>query len=189
MTHITTQDGTQIYYKDWGPKTAQPIVFHHGWPLSADDWDSADDVLPRRRLPGDRARPPRPRPVDPDRRRQRHGHLCRRRRRAGDRAWPDQCDPCRPFDRRRRSHALRRPARQGPGRQGGADRRGSAGHGQEGIEPGRDADRGVRRLPRRAGRQPRPVLPRYPDGPVLRLQPAGREVSARASSAIGGGRA
>ncbi|WP_037076459.1 alpha/beta fold hydrolase [Neorhizobium vignae] len=36
---ITTQDGTQIFYKDWGSKDAQPIVFHHGWPLSADDWD------------------------------------------------------------------------------------------------------------------------------------------------------
>jgi len=34
-----TKDGTVIYYKDWGPKSAQPIVFHHGWPLSADDWD------------------------------------------------------------------------------------------------------------------------------------------------------
>jgi non-heme chloroperoxidase len=37
---ITTQDGTQIFYKDWGPKDAQAIVFHHGWPLSADDWDA-----------------------------------------------------------------------------------------------------------------------------------------------------
>jgi non-heme chloroperoxidase len=35
-----TKDGTEIYFRDWGPKTAQPIVFHHGWPLSADDWDS-----------------------------------------------------------------------------------------------------------------------------------------------------
>jgi non-heme chloroperoxidase len=35
---ITTRDGTQIYYKDWG--SGQPIVFHHGWPLSADDWDT-----------------------------------------------------------------------------------------------------------------------------------------------------
>src|SRR3954469_2084843 len=34
---VTTQDGTQIYYKDWGQ--GQPIVFSHGWPLSADDWD------------------------------------------------------------------------------------------------------------------------------------------------------
>ena len=40
MPTITTRDGTQIYYKDWGPKSAQPIVFHHGWPLSADDWDA-----------------------------------------------------------------------------------------------------------------------------------------------------
>ncbi|HTZ57658.1 MAG TPA: alpha/beta hydrolase [Acidobacteriaceae bacterium] len=40
MPTITTKDGTQIYYKDWGPKSAQPIVFHHGWPLSADDWDN-----------------------------------------------------------------------------------------------------------------------------------------------------
>jgi non-heme chloroperoxidase len=38
MTTITAQDGTQIYYKDWGQ--GQPIVFHHGWPLSADDWDA-----------------------------------------------------------------------------------------------------------------------------------------------------
>lgn len=40
MTTITTQDGTRIFYKDWGSKEAQPIVFHHGWPLSADDWDN-----------------------------------------------------------------------------------------------------------------------------------------------------
>jgi non-heme chloroperoxidase len=37
---FTTTDGAQIFFKDWGPKTAQPIVFHHGWPLSADDWDA-----------------------------------------------------------------------------------------------------------------------------------------------------
>jgi non-heme chloroperoxidase len=40
MATITTQDGTSIFYKDWGSKEAQPIVFHHGWPLSADDWDN-----------------------------------------------------------------------------------------------------------------------------------------------------
>ena len=38
MPAITTKDGTQIYYKDWG--TGQPIVFSHGWPLTADDWDA-----------------------------------------------------------------------------------------------------------------------------------------------------
>ena len=40
MAFVTTQDGVNIYFKDWGPKEAQPIVFHHGWPLSADDWDN-----------------------------------------------------------------------------------------------------------------------------------------------------
>lgn len=40
MSTITTNDGTEIFYKDWGPKDAQAIVFHHGWPLSADDWDN-----------------------------------------------------------------------------------------------------------------------------------------------------
>jgi len=40
MSTITTRDGTRIYYKDWGSRDAQPIVFHHGWPLSADDWDN-----------------------------------------------------------------------------------------------------------------------------------------------------
>jgi non-heme chloroperoxidase len=38
--YVTTKDGVQIFYKDWGPKDAQPIVFHHGWPLSSDDWDN-----------------------------------------------------------------------------------------------------------------------------------------------------
>ena len=40
MTMMTMQDGTKIFCKDWGPKEAQPIMFHHGWPLSADDWDN-----------------------------------------------------------------------------------------------------------------------------------------------------
>jgi non-heme chloroperoxidase len=40
MSTITTKDGVTIFYKDWGPRNAQPIVFHHGWPLSADDWDT-----------------------------------------------------------------------------------------------------------------------------------------------------
>jgi non-heme chloroperoxidase len=40
MSTITVKDGTTIYYKDWGPRGAQPLVFHHGWPLSGDDWDT-----------------------------------------------------------------------------------------------------------------------------------------------------
>lgn len=40
MGYVTTKDGVEIFFKDWGPKDAQPIVFHHGWPLSSDDWDA-----------------------------------------------------------------------------------------------------------------------------------------------------
>ncbi|MFE0355903.1 alpha/beta fold hydrolase [Streptomyces nigra] len=40
MGTVTTDDGTTIFYKDWGPRDGEPIVFHHGWPLSADDWDN-----------------------------------------------------------------------------------------------------------------------------------------------------
>ena len=40
MSFITIKDGTEIFYKDWGPRDAPTIVFHHGWPLSSDDWDN-----------------------------------------------------------------------------------------------------------------------------------------------------
>ncbi|MFC7400592.1 alpha/beta fold hydrolase [Chelatococcus sp. GCM10030263] len=40
MPTITTKDGVEIFFKDWGPKDAKPIMFHHGWPLSSDDWDA-----------------------------------------------------------------------------------------------------------------------------------------------------
>ncbi|MBY5768656.1 alpha/beta fold hydrolase [Rhizobium leguminosarum bv. viciae] len=40
MSTVTTKDGVEIFYKDWGPKSAQPIMFHHGWPLCSDDWDA-----------------------------------------------------------------------------------------------------------------------------------------------------
>ena len=40
MSTITTDDGVEIFYKDWGPRNGQSIVFHHGWPLCGDDWDT-----------------------------------------------------------------------------------------------------------------------------------------------------
>lgn len=40
MSTVTTRDGIEIFYKDWGPKAGQVIVFHHGWPLTSDDWDN-----------------------------------------------------------------------------------------------------------------------------------------------------
>lgn len=40
MPYVTTPDDAEIFYKDWGPRDAQPVMFHHGWPLSSDDWDA-----------------------------------------------------------------------------------------------------------------------------------------------------
>ena len=40
MSTLVTKDGTEIFYKDWGDKSATPVVFSHGWPLTADDWDN-----------------------------------------------------------------------------------------------------------------------------------------------------
>ncbi|CAL9644933.1 Putative aminoacrylate hydrolase RutD [Streptomyces sp. enrichment culture] len=46
MPFVTAGDGTEIFYKDWG--TGRPVMFHHGWPLSADDWDAQMLFLVRR---------------------------------------------------------------------------------------------------------------------------------------------
>ena len=40
MGYVTTDDGVEIFYKDWGPRDAEVLFFHHGWPLSSDDWDA-----------------------------------------------------------------------------------------------------------------------------------------------------
>ena len=104
---FTLKDGTQIYYKDWG--SGQPIVFSHGWPLDADDWDAQMLFFSSQRLSRHRARPARPRPLDADR--------------GTATTWtptpttspqlveaprPARRDARRPFDRRRRGRALRR---------------------------------------------------------------------------------
>lgn len=48
MSMITTKDGVDIFDEDWG--TGRPIVFSHGWPLSADDWDAQMLFLPQQGL-------------------------------------------------------------------------------------------------------------------------------------------
>ena len=40
MPYITTKDGTEIYYKDWGNKSGKTITFSHGWPLNSDNWEN-----------------------------------------------------------------------------------------------------------------------------------------------------
>ena len=172
---ITTRDGTTIYYKDWGQ--GQPIVFHHGWPLCADDWDSQMLFF----LEGYRV-------IAHDRR----GHGRSTQTATGndmDTYAADVDSLVEHLDLRDAIHvghstgggevarrlcgSLSAKGRAGLA-EGGAAEFGAAGHGQERQEPRRDADRGVRRLPRRDG-EPRPVLPGCRLRPVLRFQPTGRD--------------
>ena len=150
-----------------------------------------DAVLPAQGLSRHRARPARPWPFDADGDRQRDGHLRRRRRRARRARWTCRnADPRRPLDRRRRGRALCRAARQGPRRQGGADRRGAADHGEDRTSnPGGlpiEVFDGFRAAARR---QPRAVLPRCRRAARSTASTARARRSRRASSTTGGARA
>ena len=143
MSTITTKDGTEIYYKDWGPKSAQPIVFHHGWPLSADDWDTQMLYFVSKGY----------RVVAHDRR----GHGRSAQVSDGhdmDHYAADAAAVVEHLDLRNTVHIghstgggelTRYVARHGKGRvaKRGADRCGAADHGEVRQEPRRTADRGV----------------------------------------------
>ena len=185
MSTITTKDGTEIYYKDWG--TGQPLFFHHGWPLSADDWDAQMMFFLERGY----------RVIAHDRR----GHGRSTQTVTGNEMDTYAADvdelvakadsagrhSHRPFDRRRRSGPLRGSIRQRAGLQGRADQFGSAHHGQVRQESGRNADRGLRSDSRGHRQQSSPVLPGH-HASVLRLQPAGsRHLSRRSGQLVASG--
>ena len=178
MSTITTKDGVTIFYKDWGPNNAQPIVFHHGWPLSADDWDTQMLYFLGKGY----------RVVAHDRR----GHGRSGQVSDGhdmDHYAADAAAVVEHLGLRDAIHighstgggeadALRRAPWQGPCRQAGAHRRRAAAHAEDGGQSGRLAHRGLRRPPATARRQPGPVLPGIRERSFLRLQPAGREAVA-----------
>ena len=146
MPFVTTQDGTEIFYKDWG--SGQPIMFHHGWPLSSDDWDAQMMFFLQHGY----------RVIAHDRR----GHGRSTQTADGhdmDTYAADAAAVVEHLDLRDAVHVghstgggevARYVARHGsrPRGQGGADRRGAAADAEDRRQPRRPADRGVRRLPR-----------------------------------------
>ena len=153
----------------------RPIVFHHGWPLSSDDWDAQMLFFLHQGF----------RVIAHDRRghglssQTWHGNdmdtyaddmaqlVCRARS-------AERCSRG-PFNGWRRGGTVCCPAWPGTCGEGGIDRRGAADHGQECNQPRRLADRGIRQLPRRLGGQPRAILPRCSVGALLRLQQVRRQ--------------
>jgi pimeloyl-ACP methyl ester carboxylesterase len=140
MNTITNKDGVQIFYKDWGQ--GQPIVFHHGWPLSSDDWDAQMLFFLQQGY----------RVVGIDRR----GHGRSSQMSGGHDMDYYAADAAAVVDHlnlrdaihvghywRRRGRALCRAARQGPRCQGGADVCGATAHAEDAEKPGWDANRGI----------------------------------------------
>ena len=141
MPYVTVKDGAQIFYKDWGPKGAQPILFSHGWPLSSDDWDKQMVFF------GDKGY----RVIAHDRRS--HGRSTQTWDGNNMDQYADDLAELinaldlaklgddRPFHGRWRSRALSRPSRHEARVEGCAARRGAAFDAEDGRQSGRHADR------------------------------------------------
>ena len=188
---IVTADGVEIFYKDWGPKDAQPIMFHHGWPLSSDDWDTQMLFFLQNGF----------RVVAHDRRG--HGRSAQvsdghdMDHYAADAfAVVEPLDlqerrPYRPFDRRRRGRALRRSAWRavGPRRQGRPGR----GHSAADAQDRRQSRAGCRSRSSTASARASPTIARSsiatsPPVPSTASTARARR-PIRASSTTGGARA
>ena len=187
MSTITTKDGTEIYYKDWG--SGPPVVFSHGWPLSADAWEAQMFFLASNGY----------RCIAHDRRG--HGRSSQPWNGNDMDTYADDLAQLfealdlkgavddRPLDGRRRGRALHRTPRHEARREGGADGRGAADHGEDGGQSRRAADRGLRRLPHGLPRRPLAVLPRRRRAARSSASTAPAPRSRRASSTRGGCRA
>ncbi|MDF5938741.1 alpha/beta hydrolase [Pseudomonas aeruginosa] len=171
MGYVTTKDGVELFYKDWGPRDAQVIYFHHGWPPEFRRLGCADAVSFL--AEGFRV-------VAHDRRG--HGRSSRLDGHDMDHYADDVAavverlgvrgDPCRPFHRRRRGRPLHRPLSRRPGAEGGDHQRGTAADGEDRGQSGRPAEERLRRSPGAARGQSRAVLPGHSRRPVLWLQPS-----------------
>ena len=186
MSTITTKDGVEIFYKDWGK--GQPIVFSHGWPLSADDWDTQMLFFLKhgyRVIAHDRRGHGRSTQVS-------DGHDM-------DHYADDLAALTAHLDLKNAIHVGHSTGggevahylgRHGESRVAKAVliECGAADHGEDAGQSGRPADRGVRRLAQGARRQPRAVLSRFRERSLLWLQPAGRKANSRRLFRTGGGR-
>ena len=181
MSTITTSDGTEIYYKDWGEGPA--VTLSHGWPLSADAWDGQMLFLAQHGFRCHRTRPARPRPFQPAVGRQRHEHLRRRPRRGHRDARPPRRHGRRPLDRRWRGRALHRAARNGTRREGRADLGRPAGLVKSDANPEGLPVEAFDGFAGRHVQRPVAVLP-GPREPVLRRQPARLEGVARSARPV-----
>src|SRR5271156_405170 len=137
MGTITTADGTEIFYKDWG--SGQPIVFSHGWPLSSDDWDTQLMFFllhGYRVVAHDRRGHGRSTQTSDGHDMDHYADACRADLASGS----ARCDTRGSLDGRRRSCALHRPTGRGSRREGRPDQLRSPDHGADRREPRRPAE-------------------------------------------------
>ncbi|GAA0003404.1 hypothetical protein BRDID11002_34050 [Bradyrhizobium diazoefficiens] len=187
MPTITTKDGVEIFFKDWG--AGQPIVFSHGWPLSADDWDAQMMFFVTRGY----------RVIAHDRR----GHGRSAQVADGhdmDHYADDLAAVTAHLDLKNAIHVghstgggevvhyIRAPWRE-PGGEGRDPLRGAAADGADRSQSRRPAEERVRRLPGATRRRPLGVLSRHRRRPVLRLQPSRRQTVGSGDPRTGGVRA